>query len=538
LSCAVAVRESFDPPAANNNAGTAFDPLSALLNANDPEQHERLSRLLVSMVPHGERIDRQTVGGVHGNYTLVICVGEGTPEPARSAAYISYHGVADRLTRVLLDLPPEIRRRLGYQDDFFGPTPGWERALFHLAWHFPNHFCNGAAERFRIIGDRPMRSSAPEDMLQLGGARGELDGPFPGMIFSVLSGGLDLVTASEYALELMREALRGHTAVPEHRDASLGQLRLAFADQAARAGGLGGGRWGLGTWFVRVDSSFHTRPAAEWAGIRIGGDTQEILALSRQCPAVEYCVLRGMWCPQFLHLADLAGALLPRWPTPPYTAPLEHMHTWAERLARRRELVAETFVYDLGNGRTQEVPGSEIAEREWQESRLFDPFSRPVTDDRGNAERWVGFVLDALMRRDPEALDVTMGPDRRDPHMVGPWNCVVTLRNMDLFEASARVIDWMLPTPQATASAPNSDPPNNARPEPKEWGPFKSVAWWTKQLEISADTFGRRRRDGRYRQHPDSTRRSVSIALDDLTPEERTAVKAAAAGNKPRGSPQ
>jgi hypothetical protein len=161
-----------------------------------------------------------------------------------------------------------------------------------------------------------------------------------------------------------------------------------------------------------------------------------------------------MWCPQFLQLANLAGALLPRWPGVPYSAPLEHLDTWDRRLARRREIAAQTFVLDLGDGRTQEVPAAELADREWREHSPFDPFSRPVTDDRGNAERWIGFVLEALMCRDPEALDVRLGPDHPEAHVVGPWNCVVTLKEMDLFGASAQVIAWMLPSPSESTPIP------------------------------------------------------------------------------------
>jgi len=277
------------------------------------------------------------------------------------------------------------------------------------------------------------------------------------MVFSTMADGLDLVTASECALQLMREALRGPKAVPAHRDESIRQLRMAFADRDETVHGMSSGSkmWALHASFLRVDSSFRTRPAAEWAGVHADGVKKEVLVLSRQCPAAEYCVLHGPWSAQFVQLADLAGALLPQWPSIPYPAPLENMDTWANRLAQRRATAAQTFELDMGDGGTETVPGSTVADQQWQDQTPFRGFRGPVTDDRGNAERWVGFVLEALMRRDPEALDVRLGPDRRDPHVVGPWNCVVTLRSIDLFEASVRVIDWLLATslPPATPVA-------------------------------------------------------------------------------------
>jgi hypothetical protein len=90
----------------------------------------------------------------------------------------------------------------------------------------------------------------------------------------------------------------------------------------------------------------------------------------------------------------------------------------------------------------------------------------------------------------------------------------------------------------ATAVGPELTPAPEPPAPPKVWGPFRSVKWWCAMLHISDDTFGRRRRDGTYCEHPDTTLRNVSIALDDLTPEERAAVMAAAPGNSPRTSQQ
>lgn len=106
-------------------------------------------------------------------------------------------------------------------------------------------------------------------------------------------------------------------------------------------------------------------------------------------------------------------------------------------------------------------------------------------------------------------------------------------------DASCSLLPAHSPTPvEPEGISQSAGRPTNARPEPQAWGPFKPVKWWIERLVISEDTFARRRRDGTYREHPKSRRGHVSIALDDLSLDERASVKAAAPGPAPRTSPQ
>jgi hypothetical protein len=90
---------------------------------------------------------------------------------------------------------------------------------------------------------------------------------------------------------------------------------------------------------------------------------------------------------------------------------------------------------------------------------------------------------------------------------------------------------------QTMKSTSDAGRPTDTQTQPETWGPSKPVKWWTERLGISNDTFRRRRDSGEYRTHPNSTMRSVAVALDDLTPEQVAAVRASLAADKNRGKP-
>jgi hypothetical protein len=54
------------------------------------------------------------------------------------------------------------------------------------------------------------------------------------------------------------------------------------------------------------------------------------------------------------------------------------------------------------------------------------------------------------------------------------------------------------------------------------WSAPKRCSEWARLLDISLDTFKRRRTNGRYREAPTSSRTMVSLALEDLPPDVRS----------------
>jgi hypothetical protein len=84
-----------------------------------------------------------------------------------------------------------------------------------------------------------------------------------------------------------------------------------------------------------------------------------------------------------------------------------------------------------------------------------------VTDHRGNVERWVGFVLYVLKEFDPESVEIQTFP--AGAHACLGGNAVLTLRGMNLYQASARAMElvgWV--RPPAGLAEPLPDGPAGA----------------------------------------------------------------------------
>lgn len=178
---------------------------------------------------------------------------------------------------------------------------------------------------------------------------------------------------------------------------------------------------------MRFGDSFRTPPATEWAGISRESDgwgVPHYRVLSQLNADRVVCELRGPDADTFLQLADRAGALLPAWPAQRYPALLADVGAFA----RYCEPDRFPWAVHAGDG--------------WNRAM--------VTDHRGNVERWLGLVFGQLMDRGLEHLNVLTRPnDATHFGGGGPVNAMLTLREMNLFAASARAIELagLLPTP-------------------------------------------------------------------------------------------
>jgi hypothetical protein len=380
----------------------------------------------------------------HGEtYVTVTAVPTETPAADGRRVHAAFRGVASAMLGIVRGLASGIRARLGISDNL-RDHGSWERILFHLAWHFPNHFPTAAAIRFRMSRLGHCR----EDWLQLWRYNGPLEEPFPYLMFSVMSEPLDLVTATECAVQLIREATGPTPSTPQDWRHRLSELRPRFERFARQARQMGAGNpeLSLDAWLVRADSTFATRPAAEWAGIPAPRANHDPLALARSGCVVEWCVIQGCWYGTFVELANLAGALVPQWPERPFPNILADVDRWQQSLPERRAIAGQdqSWFDELGDGSgcpSQPFPT-------WVRFAVGNAAraDRLVTDHRNHIERWVGLVYSVLKLREPDLFHIQVFPEGEGVHS-NPWNCVATLSDLNLFEASVRVIDWLTHEP-------------------------------------------------------------------------------------------
>ncbi|MFO0850678.1 MAG: hypothetical protein U0871_19290 [Gemmataceae bacterium] len=359
---------------------------------------------------------------------------------------------------VVHSLPPDVVDRLGinrWRTGFTGDQ--WLRLLFHLAWHFP-HFFSGAAPRLRWLADEQ-----PGSLGELVSERAmHLDGPaspaaadvFPGAVFAQTEPEIDLVTLTTSAIVLIRDALdpgRGRGLVSPPGAAA---LRDEF-DQAGNQyppPGRGGVGMRLDAAVVRLGSSFSTPSARELLDPWPVDQFSNWHPLSRADAAVEYAVLLGSGADWFERLADRAGGLLPRWSDescPAVLAPPHSRRTSPSERTRTGGRRARVVPRPEAGGAPDASSAQAQADTHWQ---LAHHIGREglVTHGRGNIERWIGFVFFALHFLSPEELDVLYRPDR--PPYPGHWAAVLRPRRMNLFTASARVMELAGWTPPARAA--------------------------------------------------------------------------------------
>jgi hypothetical protein len=142
--------------------------------------------------------------------------------------------------------------------------------------------------------------------------------------------------------------------------------------------------------------------------VRPGGADQHVYRVLSQFDARKECFVVG-WPvhQQIFEFADKAGGMLPTWPEVPYLPLLEHAETWLKRVEKRREVAAQPWVFE---GTEETIPSCEVAERIWSDLRLGPGCHQWVTDQRGNIERWLGFVFHVLMESDPESIEIRLIP--------------------------------------------------------------------------------------------------------------------------------
>jgi hypothetical protein len=235
-------------------------------------------------------------------------------------AFRAFDVLAKRMSALLGDLPESLLRRLGMDCPAAAPHSDWVWVLFRLGWHFPEVFARGAVRRYRLLVSEHGDFCAPEDWLQLYDCTLTQD-RFPGLVYSQFPRQVDLVTATAWAIDLLRCALNGggKSELTTAQRNQFGALHHAFSTVGEHVISLAsvGPFSEFEAKVLRLDSSFQTRPAAEWAGVRAGGAKQEVYFVSRNDAVKECCILRGPWVEQFTDLADRAGALLPEWPAEP-----------------------------------------------------------------------------------------------------------------------------------------------------------------------------------------------------------------------------
>jgi hypothetical protein len=404
--------------------------------------------------------------GAHGPaYGLTVFVDGTIPEDQGVAAFRAFRPVAHRLSVLIRELPERTLSRLGFRSVFGTPLDDWAWVLFHLAWHFPDHFARGVVHRDRLLRVEGGMFVAQEDWIQLGGVTGTPPDCHPGLIFSRFPRELDLVTATGYAVDLLRQAVRGGAAfqITEAIREQLIRLHQEFTAFGTLAATHRGGPLGsdLAPRVLRLDNSFRTPAAAQWAGYRAGGTIQENLFLARSGDTKEVCVLRGPSVNDFTRRANQAGALLPAWPEQPAAALLEDAPAWLGRVARMRELQSQQFEIVTPDGSPphgEPIPRSQLAQYYWESTRMLPGWGRMVTDHRGNVERWVGYVFHVFKEFEPELVEIRTFPvgQHGDGH---GWNAILTLPGMNFYQASARAMElagWVRPAAGARGQQPTS----------------------------------------------------------------------------------
>jgi hypothetical protein len=419
-------------------------PLFAAMVAREDTGTDSIESLGVALSEY-VRVTTGEVGTVH---TVPYRAGVGRPADAqivyaerdvsdeqRGAAYRAFQPVASRLSGLTRDVPARVRERLGLDDRFGTLLNDWVWVLFHLASHFPHHFARGAVRRRRLfqLGDQTF--TCDEEAVQLGGLPTETRDRYPGLVFSYFPRELDLVTASGYVIDLLRQAVSNRAAfrVTEAVRDQLVRLHQEFAAVGRLA-------VDVEVRVLRLDNSFRTSPAAQWAGYQPGGAIQHTLLLSHLRRVREVCVVRGPATEELIARADRAGSMLPVWPDLASAPLLDDASAWLQRVARRRELQTEQFYFAREDGSPDlesPIPPDQVAWQYWETTRPSPGWCRLVTDHRGNVERWLGFVLYTLKEGDPDSVEIGLhsGSDGEGR------NAVLTLKNLNIFQASARAME-------------------------------------------------------------------------------------------------
>lgn len=416
---------------------------------------------------------RTTLTG-RGHYVVWTYAEERAERDAATSALRDFDELARSAAWHLHRLPPPVRHRLGFSTEQHALSADWLYALFHLMWHYPNHFLDGQAaarDRFVQVPKPSIRPAIlPEFWLQTASCV-SVEDRFPGVVYSAIPQGTDLVSATCCALKLLQEAVRANrNPEPDRAKIDFSPVEQDFRqfgqtiantpdyqDNVRRALGWATAPAGaLDFTLIRLGSSFIYPPASEWANYHPPRPERDLdLFLSRRSPSAEVAVLRGGFVNQFRDLADRAGGLLPNWPRTPYP-PLVHdadlFRLYSERRTAGDPLPVVTIPSD---------------------------YSGIVTDHRGNVERWIGFVVHTLKTLDPEAVmirpaETGVGCPRGDEREI------LTLK-MNLFTASARAIELVSAARQAipvAAAAPTPPAPPPPPPDgPVEDGGGIGIRW-------------------------------------------------------------
>jgi hypothetical protein len=385
--------------------------------------------------------------GVGGHtYAQVVFADAAVPEPDLGAVGRAFAPLGQRMSGLIRELPDDTRRRLGIGELYGTPAEDWVWVLFHLAWHFPDHFARGAVCRCRWLATDDHAFVAPEQSLQLSGVVGDIRDRFPGLIFSRFPHQLDLVTATSHTIDLIRSAVRSGGGF-QVSDANRDQLRRMHQEFAAIGGyptrrSGADGDFDLDVRVLRLDNSFRTPPAARWAGYREGGDAQQTLVLSLRRGVREVCVLGGPSAGDFTRRADRAGALLPPWAEHRAAPLLQDTDQWLMRVNRRSELASEQYYSATEDGSPpggEPIPRAAVVRHYWESTRPSPHWGETVTDHRGNVERWLGFVFYTLKEYAPESVEIRRASEGRTDYR--GWNAILTLREMNIYQASARAME-------------------------------------------------------------------------------------------------
>lgn len=308
-----------------------------------------------------------------------------------------------------------MAERLGFRPS--DRPDSWAEAVFHLGWHFPHPGIPVTRTRLWSCGQGPLLDMPCREMdLRLGWFAPSAD-VFPGVVVSHLGEGIDFLSASEVVLGLIREALDGIGRAERPRPhQAFNELRGRFAQAGMSFGGVAEN---VTARLFRLANGFHSPPATEWATfppVDDGLGEPQYFVLSHLYSERVVCELRGGALEDFVALADRAGSLLPTWPASQYPDLLGDMPEFARRWERRLTDPA------LSIG----VPDS----------------SGLVTDHRGHAERWIGFVFGQLFAHRGEHLHLYTHPAEAAGRSAGdPVSAVVTLVRVNMFTASAHAIE-------------------------------------------------------------------------------------------------
>jgi hypothetical protein len=213
--------------------------------------------------------------------------------------------ITDELQTLCVRLPERVRRSLCLPE-----ICDWWRTLFHLAWHFDRPFLNSTRDRFLVSDGEPV-SRVDETCIQQSGCWGRHD-IVPGLIFGILKH--DALTASEAAVGILLDSLRGDTRLPSGSTGAdpalvFARLREGFRQLGEVESNTPAPKTDVK--LLRFSDSFRTPPATEWASLEQGGMVESFPRLARINADQEFCQIRGPMTQVFTNLAREAGAALP-----------------------------------------------------------------------------------------------------------------------------------------------------------------------------------------------------------------------------------